>query len=680
MLLKVVIPNGQVKFLEWEGIPKNPLGYRVLFKTNRGSGLTGIVVGFGEGKSDGRVYTFPDKLPLIQPYHLEVAKELSTHYLEFYGKILWDFIPSVFDWYMEEMVSLATEKPIGLDRKSKELWEYVRLRKEIPYERLKERFGTELVRLLIERNILKRYEKWIYPKVEEEIYSLSIPYEEALRKARSKRQRELIELFRERKFITKEELKDIGFNLRTIKSLVVLGILKAYKDYPKSLRVIPLRQRSVIKFLEGSFLFSGSYTTALRRSIELIQKNLSEGKSVLMLFPEREELFSVAEELYYHFGDKVIEISSRISPKRLYENWFRSQENAVVVVGSFKACFTPVKSIGGVLVFNETGNTKYIKNGVDIRRVAYLVAKSSGGTFGILTPMYTLESYYGVKRGMLSLDEETFKADVYTFSRKGEVLSEELFKTIEKKEREEFLFLVSKSGYSYLFCPRCDGLVECPECGTFLTFSKEKEVVFCSRKSSHYKSVDKSCPRCGGSAEEYGFGIEKAKETIEALFGKKENWDFSTSPDWKKRYRNVVILNADSILSVPSYRSFERFLLFVAHALRSAEESLFLQTGVLDGEELSIIQKKEFKKLLDEELERRRMEDLPPFVRIVLVESLEDIEDLIKNYITETFSKVFNSKEKVWQYLLKIRSREALKKLWELKKAEKNLRIVLDWK
>ena len=99
MLLKVVIPNGQIRLLEWDGIPENPLGFRVLFRA-KGSGLTGIVVGYGEGKPEGKVYSFPDKLPIVLSHHIEIAKELSFHYLELYGKILWDFIPSVFDWFV----------------------------------------------------------------------------------------------------------------------------------------------------------------------------------------------------------------------------------------------------------------------------------------------------------------------------------------------------------------------------------------------------------------------------------------------------------------------------------------------------------------------------------------------------------------------------------------------------
>ncbi|WP_461830032.1 primosomal protein N' [Aquifex sp.] len=678
MLLKVVIPNGQTRLLEWDGAPENPLGFRVLFRT-KSSGLTGIVVGYGEGEPSGRVHSFPDKLPLVLPHHIEIAKELALYYLEPYGKILWDFVPSVFDWYEDEVVSVASSKPAGLDRKSREIWEYVRRRGEVSYERLKERFGSEIVRLLIEHKILKRERKWLYPEVEEEIYQLAIPYEEALRRAKTKKQKELIEFLEERRFATREELREAGFNLRTVKSLLSAGVLKLYRDYPRALKSVPLSQRVSLKPQRGSFIFSIPYTAALRRSLNIIQKNLSEGKGTLLLFTDREELFEVSEELYSLFGDRVVEISSRIPPKGLYENWFRAQERGTVVVGSFKALFAPVKSLESVILFNELGNTKFIRNGVDIRRVSYFLSKKTGASLEFQTPFYTLESYYGVKRGIFSLREEEFDAEVKILKRKEEVLTEELYKDIEKRREESFLFLVNKTGYSYLFCPRCDGVVECPECGTFLTYSKEKEKVFCTRRASHYASEERVCPRCGGEAQELGFGVEKAKEVIEGFFGKRENWEFATFPDWKKSFDNVVILNADNILSVPSYKSHERFLEFVAHALRCARKTLFLQTGVLEEDEVKLLGEKKFRELYERELLRRKEEELPPFTRLVLIESPEDIEEVLKSTVSEDFRKVYNSKEKTWQYLLKIRSREVLRKLWELKK-DRNLRIVLDWK
>ena len=677
MLLKVVIPNGQTRLLEWDGNPENPIGFRVLFRT-KSSGLTGIVVGYQEGKPEGEVYSFPDKLPLILPHHVELAKDLSLHYLEPYGKIIWDFIPSVFDWYEEEVVSVALKNPAGLDRRSKEVWEFVRKNEGISYEKLKEKFGTELVRLLVEHKILKKEKKWVYPKVEEEIYSLALPYEEALRRAKTKRKKELVEYLEWRRFATKEELQEAGFNLRTIKSLLDTGVLKLYREYPRALRSLPLSQGVVFKAQKGSFIFSLSYTDALRRSINLIQRNLSEGKSTLLLFTEREELFEAVEELYSYFGDKVIEISSRIAPKRLYENWFRAQEGAVVVVGSFKALFAPVRNLESVILFNELGNTKFVKNGIDLRRVSYLLSKKTGASLEFLTPFYTLESYYGVKKGVFSLKEEDFEAEVEVFKRKGEVLTEELYRAIKERENESFLFLVNKTGYSYLFCPRCDEVVGCPECGTFLTYSKEKGKVFCTKKASHYRSTEKVCPRCGGEAQELGFGIEKAKEVIENLFGEKENWKFATFPDWKRSFDNVVVLNADNILSVPSYKSYERFLEFIAHALRSAKRRFYLQTSVLKNEEQELVKNKNLRELYERELAKRREEELPPFVRLVLIESPEEISELLKTEVSEHFGRIYSYKEKVWRYLLKVRNKETLRKLERLKR-NRNLRIVLDW-
>ncbi|HID66463.1 MAG TPA: hypothetical protein EYP32_06655 [Aquificaceae bacterium] len=88
MFIKAVLANGQYRLLKWEENVQNPVGYRVLFRTKDGKGLTGIVVGSGEGKPQGEIISFPDKLPLVLPRSIELVKDLAYHYLEPLGKIL----------------------------------------------------------------------------------------------------------------------------------------------------------------------------------------------------------------------------------------------------------------------------------------------------------------------------------------------------------------------------------------------------------------------------------------------------------------------------------------------------------------------------------------------------------------------------------------------------------------
>lgn len=681
MLIKVALANGQYRLLKCEENVQSPIGYRVLFRTKDGKGLTGIVVGSGEGKPQGKVISFPDKLPLVLPHSIELVKDLAHHYLEPLGRILWDFIPSIFDWYEEEVIYLAPRSFKGLDRESLEIVEYLKKKKKVKYELLKKRFSPNHLRLLLEHKILIRKKEWIIPKIEEEVFKLNLSLEEALNKVRSEEKKELILYLYENPFATKGELIRKGFKISHINDLVKRGILKKDKEYgihTKNFSISP--ERKILVRKKGNEIISGSFEFVVERILKIVERNVAIGKNTLILVPNRDELIDLISRLSSKLGYRVIEISSRISPKKLYENWFKAYEKGYVFLGSFKAILLPVTALESIIFFNELSNTRFPINNIDLRRVAYILSKKTGAELIFATPYYTLESFYLVGKKLFKKEEEKFRANVHVVERKNEIITEETFNFLKSIEGDDVLFVVLKQGYSYLYCPRCESIVECPECGTFLTYSKEKELIFCSNKKSHYKTQEKLCPSCGNRLEEMGFGIERAKETIERLFGKRDNFSFTTFPSWKDSWEHVIILNADSVLSVPSYKSKEKFISLIALALRVAKKTLLIQTGLLSEEEKEILRRKNLETLYEKELKDRERNNLPPFSKLIFIESKYDISKILKEKVNENFGMIYDDKRNLWIYMLSTKdSNGILKKLRELKRKEK-MKIILDWK
>ena len=229
MLFKVALSNGQVRIVEWK--ENLPLGQRVLIRTSTGLGTAGIIVGRkDEGEVNAQIVSVPDKFPLILPHHLEIAKDLGNYYSEIYGKILWDFIPSAFDWYEEEFVKISNKNFKNLPKNVLEILNYVKERREIPYENLKKKFRTDILNFLIGHNFIRKYEKWVIPKVEEEVFSLNLPLEEALSRVRSEEKKKLILYIYERIYASRQELKEEGFKFSHINDLVRRGILKKEFD------------------------------------------------------------------------------------------------------------------------------------------------------------------------------------------------------------------------------------------------------------------------------------------------------------------------------------------------------------------------------------------------------------------------------------------------------------------
>ena len=678
MIVKVAISSGRTYLLECEECPENPIGYRVLFKDKRGKGNTGIIVGVFKGEAQGRVDSLPDKLPLVNAKALEVTKELADHYLDMPWRILWSFIPASFDWYEEEFALLTSRSLKNLDKKSSEVVEYLKKRRKVPYETLLKRYDFRLIQLLIEHRIILKRREWVVPKVEEEFFSLNVSLEEALKRVRSKEKKELLEFISERGSVSKEELTERGFKSSHVNDLLKRGILRKEVIYPKAFNETSLRQiPPLIKRRKGNEYLSTDFRRALDFLLNLVSQNLKEGKNTLILFPSREELYRVSDELKNYFGNKVLEISARVKPKELYENWFKAFENGYVFLGSFKSLFLPFSELESILLFDEQENTKFPINGVDMRRVAYLLSQKYASELIFTSSYPRIESFLLIKKGIFRHRSEDFKPRVLIYERKGEVITEETYNFVKDRIKERTLFVVVKHGYSYAYCPRCESLAECPECGSLLTFSKEKGELFCPRVKKHYRKDTLECPSCGGELNEMGFGIERAREVVEELFGKRENFSFTTNLKWFEEWDNVVILNADTLLSVPSYRSKEKFLNIILKGLRIAKKNLVIQSGLISEEEKELIQNKNFEEIFERELKRRKEENLPPFSRLVVIESEQELDDFLKEKVSENFFKIYEEFKGVYRYMLKFKQRKLPEGLKELK-GRKNVRIIFD--
>jgi len=166
---------------------------------------------------------------------------------------------------------------------------------------------------------------------------------------------------------------------------------------------------------------------------------------------------------------------------------------------------------------------------------------------------------------------------VRVFSRKpSQILTPELLDRLSLLKGKKILLLVPKQGYSYVFCPRCEDLVQCATCGTFMTYSRRRDEVYCT--ACGYRQGDINCAGCGGDLEELGFGIEKVVAAVEESVGLAEDFSFSTYPDWGEEFDVTVVVSADSLLSLPTYRAREELFLYLCRAILCAKEETLVQT------------------------------------------------------------------------------------------------------
>ena len=670
MVFKVLLPSGRIKSFKGEWKREGPpLGWRVLVPSREG-GTTGVVVGVEEGSgAEGEIISFPDRHPLIGQTQLSLLEELASDYLIPGGVLLFKLIPSAFLWREEELVVVASKDVPGLDRLSREVFEYVKKRRGVKLENLKKRYDPELLKILISKGILRREKRWIHPQVEEAFYRLKVPLREILPKLRSPEKKRLAVFLSGRDWTSEGEILSWGFKRSLIRDLVKRGFLEMTYEHPDQEKG-QQRAGEVLKRLGGEKVLVWD---RLQKVLELILpdvlSSMEEGRSVLLLLPETSLLRYVREFFGKHLGDKMREIHSGVSSKRIIENWFRAQETPSLVVGTYLASLCPAKDLGLVILLGESSSGVKIRalRNADLRRIAYLLAKKSSSRLIFATQAPTLSSFKLVREGRMFLKGPPGDLpEVELIPRRAsEILTEEVYREVEKNRNKNILFLVPKQGYSYVYCPRCETLTQCPECGTFLTYSQSREVLYCTNCS--YRSEELTCPECEGDLEELGFGIEKAVEVVERSLGLSESFHFSTYPPWDEGYDLVLVLSADGMLSVPSYRSEEELFTYLAKALLIAREKLLIQTMFPEEEVFRLLKEKRFEEFYLRELKRREEEALPPAWRFLLIKTTRrELGGYAARFLSPKVRTSFDPRENLYEILVRFRDRKTLIKVKQL--------------
>ena len=668
MLLRVLLPSGRTKVFKasWDR-ESSPLGWRVLVPTERG-GTTGIVIGVQDGEAPEEILSFPDSAPVVSYAGLSTVDELSLYYLIPKGVLLFKLLPAVFLWRERKVIKPAQADPIGLDRRSGELFDYIKKRRGVSPESLKKRFGAELVDFMLKKGLLKLVKEWKAPSVEERFYRLGLSLKEALSMVRSDRKKKLLVYLSGRKCVSEEELAEWGFDRSLLRDLVRRNIVEELQECGDEKTFPQNFTNTVNVHAEDRLLFWGKFRNALELALNECRRNLSQGKSTLLIFTDREELNVALGYLRESLGDKVIEIHSGVSFKRLFKAWFKARESPHVIVGTYTASLCPLYSPGTFILFNESAPGVKIKRlpSVDLRRLLLVLSQKNSSRIVFTTPAPSVASFYLHLQGKFSLKRDMKEARIHLIRREPtQILTPELEKFIEKNLHRDTLFLVPKQGYSYAYCPRCEALAECPYCGSFLTFSKVKERIYCT--SCGYKHRSWECPECDGELELAGFGLERAVEVIESRFGLRENFSFGTHPVWEEEHENVVILSVDNILSVPSYRSVEDSLLYVLKARSVAKHNLFVQSIL--PETFKELSENRVEDIYVKELKSREEELLPPFWRLVLVRiKRKELLGYFRKFVSPHLRSSFNLREGSYDLLIPFRDRQTLLKISKLRK------------
>ncbi len=391
----------------------------------------------------------------------------------------------------------------------------------------------------------------------ERIVSLTVPAEEAMHYAQSKRksaplQYAVLELLTTIGSCAAKELCYFtGASTATLNRLQKLGYL-AYceQEQLRCPQVVPAAldgplvlnaeqqeayaglsaQKEGVALLYG---VTGSGKTSVY--IKLISDCLHDGKSAILLVPEISLTPQLLSLFSAHFGERVAVLHSSLRIGERYDAWKRIRSGeASVVLGTRSAVFAPARNLGLLIVDEEQEHTYKSENAprYHAREVAiYRGAQEHALVLlGSATP--SIESMYRAQMGLYRL--YTMKkrynrqalppvelVDMKAELKQGNAtaISAPLLSALcenQKQGQQSILFLNRRGTSRMVTCVDCGFVPSCPGCSVNLTYHHANGRLMC-HYCGYSAPMPSRCPECGGHLKQIGFGTQKVQEQLANL-------------------------------------------------------------------------------------------------------------------------------------------------------------------
>ena len=343
--------------------------------------------------------------------------------------------------------------------------------------------------------------------------------------------------------------------------------------------------------------------------LQIIQGALDMGKTAIVLVPEISLTPQMTERFIARFGEQVAILHSGLSNGEKYDEWRKVERGeAQVVVGARSAIFAPLKDLGVIIIdeeheasYKQDSNPRYHARDVAILRAQYNRAVL---VLGSATP--SLESRARAGKGVYQHLRLTKRANPlasvpevqlidfrdYIGQNETSNFTPPLIEAIQDRlaKKEQVVLMLNRRGYSsFVMCRECGTVDTCPNCDISLTLHMDTKTMNC-----HYcgfsKEIPHVCPNCQSrSIRYYGTGTQKAYDELTELFPEARILRMDVDTTRKKGshqtlldqfgkgeadillgtqmiakgldFPNVTlvgVLNADTALNLPDFRSSER--------------------------------------------------------------------------------------------------------------------------
>ncbi|HEV8659516.1 MAG TPA: primosomal protein N', partial [Thermoanaerobaculia bacterium] len=427
--------------------------------------------------------------------------------------------------------------------------------------------------------------------------------------------------------------------------------------------------------------------------IEVMREVVKRGGQALLLVPEISLTPVFAARLRERFGDRIAILHSNLSASERYDQWWRARRGEVdVAIGPRSALFTPFQRLG-IIVVDEEGDGAYKQEEMpryNARDLAVVRAQMRDIPIVLGSATPSLESRENAARGKytLLLMNERVEArplpvvDIIDLrGERGEkedrgliIFSSRMKEALQETfaAKEQAIILINRRGYApYLLCRECGHEFRCRDCSVTMTVHRRAGLLIC-----HYcglrKPIPSKCPMCGGEVlQPIGFGTEKVAERFLREFPGVAVDVLDRDSTRKKgelvrildRFRTqktqaligtqmlskghhfpnvtlTAVLNADSILGYPDFRSAEKtFYLLTQVAGRAGRGELrgkvIIQTAFPTHYAIQHATRHDYEAFYESEIQFRRTFHYPPVTSMIALLFRGERVELVQRAATD---------------------------------------------
>lgn len=437
----------------------------------------------------------------------------------------------------------------------------------------------------------------------------------------------------------------------------------------------------------------------------LIQSTLDAGQQVLYLVPEISLTTQLTDRLRRIFGDRLLVYHSKFSDNERVDVWRKvlQSHEPLLILGARSSVFLPFHHLGLVIV-DEEHEASYKQYDpaprYNARDTAIVLASMHGAKtlLGSATP--AIDTYYKAttgKYGLVTLSERFEGAtlpDVEIIDMKDQrkrklangIVSQPLRLATEEtlKDGNQALMFQNRRGFApFVICKNCGWTPRCINCDVSLVYHKYSDMLRC-HYCGYAVPLPTLCPACQeNSIDVYGYGTERIAEEVHDQFAgyRIGRMDLDTTRN-KDSYQEIIedfsshnmdilvgtqmvtkgldfekvtvvgVLNADSLLNFPDFRSNERAFNMLEQVAgragrRSTKGKVFIQTTDTQNPVLDFVRKHDYNGFYESEIESRRKLFYPPFSRIINIflknQNARDVDEAARLF-TQALRATFGSR------------------------------------